>query len=355
VLALGAELKNTVSVAKSGFVATSHHIGDLEHLAAHQSFVEAARHLSDLYGIEPDVIAHDLHPEYLSTKHALDSDYPTLAVQHHHAHVASCLIDHGRSEPVVGLAFDGLGYGPDGTLWGGEWLLADLTGYRRVGHLRTAALVGGAASIREPWRMAVAWVHEIAGHDAAERLALDERVPAIVALLERGRLLRTSSMGRLFDAVAALLGLRMSVSYEGQAAIELEALARHVPLGQAPPYPMALQAGELLVLDPEPLLSGVLSDLSRGLDRAMIAASFHEGIGAGAAEVTERLAGRHDMDTVALSGGVFQNARLTEILVSHLSNAGLHVLTHRRLPPNDGGISAGQAAIAALTPNLRTG
>jgi hydrogenase maturation protein HypF len=200
--------------------------------------------------------------------------------------------------------------------------------------------------------MAVAWVHEIAGHDAAARLDLDERAPAVVALVERDRLLRTSSMGRLFDAVAALLGIRVSVSYEGQAAIELEALARHVPIGEAPPYPMTVQDGEMLVLDPAPLVDGVLRDLERGRDRSQIAAAFHEGIGAGATEMTERLAGRHDMDTVALSGGVFQNVRLTEILTSQLSAAGLRVLTHRRLPANDGGISAGQAAIAAMTPNI---
>jgi len=355
VLAVGAELKNTVSVAKSSLVATSHHIGDLEHLAAYESFVEATRHMTRLYGIEPDVIAHDLHPEYLSTKHALETDLPTVPIQHHHAHVASCLLDHGRSAPVLGLAFDGIGYGPDGTLWGGEWLLADMTGYRRVGHLRTAGLPGGAASIREPWRMAVAWVHEVAGHDAAAARHLDERAASVLALVERGRLLRTSSMGRLFDAVAALLGIRLSVSYEGQAAIELEALARQVPAGEAAPYPMDVLDDDTLVLDPAPLLAAVLADLDRGVDRARVAASFHEGIGAGAAEMTERLAGHHDMDTVALSGGVFQNVRLTEILTAQLTTAGLRVLAHRHLPPNDGGISAGQAAIAALMPSIDPG
>jgi hydrogenase maturation protein HypF len=351
VLAVGAQSKNTVSVAKAGFVATSHHIGDLEHLAAYRSFVEATHHLTHLYGIEPDVIAHDLHPEYLSTKHALDTGLPSVAIQHHHAHVASCLLEHGHTRPVLGVAFDGLGYGPDETLWGGEWLLTDLTGYQRVGHLRTARLPGGAAAIREPWRMAVAWVHEAAGHDAAARLGLDERSPAVLALVERGRALRTSSMGRLFDAVAALLGIRLSVSYEGQAAIELEALARQVPAGVAAPYPIELHWDEMPVLDPAPLLDDLLRDLQRGVDRAQIAAAFHEGIGAGAAEMTERLAGRHDMDTVALSGGVFQNARLTDILTSRLSTAGLRVLTHRHLPANDGGISAGQAAIAATMPD----
>ncbi|MDP9020826.1 MAG: carbamoyltransferase HypF, partial [Actinomycetota bacterium] len=227
VLAVGAELKNTVSVAKDANVVASHHIGDLEHLAAHRSFLQATEHLCHLTGVEPEVVAHDLHPEYLSTKYALDLDLPTVGVQHHHAHVASCLVEHGRTDPVLGIAFDGLGLGTDGTLWGGELLVADLRGFRRVGHLRSLPLPGGAQAIREPWRMALAWAHTALGPAAAARYgeSADERWRAVLALLERPETPVTSSAGRLFDAVAALVGLRPRITYEGQAAIELEAAA----------------------------------------------------------------------------------------------------------------------------------
>ncbi len=163
VLAVGAELKSTVSVAKGRMVVPSHHIGDLEHLATHRSFVQALDHLCRLYGVTPEVVAHDLHPEYLSTKLALGLELPTLGVQHHHAHVAACMIEHGQTAPVLGLAFDGLGYGPDGTLWGGEVLVADLTGYERVGHLVAMPMPGGVAAIREPWRMAAVWAAAAGG------------------------------------------------------------------------------------------------------------------------------------------------------------------------------------------------
>ena len=173
VLAVGAELKSTVSVAKGDVVVPSHHIGDLEHLATYQSFLQAVDHLCDLYGVVPEVVAHDLHPEYLSTKFALELDLPAVGVQHHHAHVAACLVEHGRTEPVLGLAFDGLGYGPDGTLWGGELLLAGLSGFERVGHLLPVAMPGGVAAIREPWRMAAVWLDRAVGPAAVERALAD--------------------------------------------------------------------------------------------------------------------------------------------------------------------------------------
>ena len=229
VLAVGAELKSTVSVAKGAFVVPSHHIGDLEHLATHRSFLQAIDHLCDLYGVVPDVVAHDLHPEYRSTKLAADLDLPAVGVQHHHAHVASCLVEHGREGPVLGLAFDGLGYGPDGTLWGGELLVADLAGYERVGHLASVPMPGGVAAIREPWRMAAVWLARAGDRAAAVRALPDVEAATCEAVLDLAGSplsLSTTSMGRLFDAVAALIGGRRRVSYEAQAAIELEALAR---------------------------------------------------------------------------------------------------------------------------------
>ncbi|MGH9070029.1 MAG: Sua5/YciO/YrdC/YwlC family protein, partial [Acidimicrobiales bacterium] len=366
VLAVGAELKSTVSVAKASMVVASHHIGDLEHLASYESFLQATGHLCHLYGVTPEVVAHDLHPEYLSTKYALEMDLDPFPVQHHHAHVASCLAEHGHTDKVLGIAFDGFGMGTDATLWGGEMLVADLHGFERVGHLAPVLVPGGSAAVREPWRMALSWAFSGVGPDAAASLGpgLDPRWEAVLGIVERGQGVITTSVGRLFDAVSAMLGVRGTVTYEGQAAIELEALARRVPRSAAPCYPMEVrssmpgvtgtrapgngQPATTAVLDPTPLLAAVLDDIGRGVDPALVAAGFHEGLGRGAAGLATRLADERGLDTVALSGGVFQNARLTDIIEDSLLEAGLKVLVHGLVPPNDGGISVGQAAIAAL-------
>jgi hydrogenase maturation protein HypF len=358
VLALGAELKNTVSVAKQSFLVCSHHIGDLEHLATYQAFVQATVHLCRLFGIDPEVVAHDLHPEYLSTKHALDLDVDQLGVQHHHAHVASCLVEHRHTGTVLGIAFDGLGYGIDGTMWGGEFLVADFDGFERVACLRNVPLPGGQAAIREPWRMAVVWTALAAGEDAAAQLGatLDHRWSNVISLAfppdPHHAPVVTSSAGRLFDAVAVLLGCRPRISYEGQAAVELEMLARSVPRSEAPRYPAQSIDGAgpdgITVLDPAPLVATVLQEVERGTDRAVIAAGFHEGLGRATADLGARLARERGLDTVALSGGVFQNVRLSDIVEDALVAEGLTVLVHEAVPPNDGGISVGQAAIAAL-------
>ena len=210
VLAVGAELKSTVAVTKGRHVVASHHIGDLEHLATYRSFLQAVDHLPRLYGVVPEVVAHDLHPEYLSTKFALELGLPTLGVQHHHAHVASCLVEHGRTDAVLAVCFDGVGYGTDGTLWGGELLVADLSGFRRVGHLAPVVMPGGVAAIREPWRMAAAWLRRAVGPDAAVgRLhQVDDRAAIVVDLVGREMGPTTSAVGRLFDAVAVALGGR---------------------------------------------------------------------------------------------------------------------------------------------------
>ncbi|HUY21708.1 MAG TPA: carbamoyltransferase HypF [Acidimicrobiales bacterium] len=351
VLAVGAELKNTVSVATGTMLVPSHHIGDLEHLGAYRAFLQAAEHLCHLTGVEPDVVAHDLHPEYLSTKYALDSGRDTLAVQHHHAHVASCLVEHGHTGTVLGVAFDGLGLGSDGSLWGGEFLVADLRAFERVGHLAPVGLPGGIAAIREPWRMAVAWARAALGAERAQAVgaALDGRTDQVLAVLEHGDPPETTSAGRLFDAVAAVLGIRLRVTYEGQAAVELEALAAPVAPGDAPLYPVGLAtSGGVLVLDPAPLVAAVIEEVARGTPAATVAAGFHRGLGAGVAAAAADLAGARGIDTVALSGGVFQNVRLTAAVEDALAARGVRVLLHRDVPPNDGGISVGQAAIAAL-------
>ena len=355
VLAVGAELKSTVSVAKNDWVVPSHHIGDLEHLGTYRSFLQAVDHLPRLYGVEPQVVAHDMHPEYLSSKWAAELGLPTVAVQHHHAHVAACMVEHGRTEPVLGIAFDGLGYGPDGSLWGGELLIADFTASSRVAHLRPVRMPGGVAAIREPWRMGAVWSSIAMGPDDAMRRSLqrgvDESTVAVMLdLVEHPSSPVTTSVGRLFDAVAALIGGRQRVSYEAQAAIELEALARTVDRDDAPRYDgcIIVDSGSPGVLDPAPLVAAILADLDAGVDRARIAAGFHEAFGRAAVALAALVAAQHNLDTMVLTGGVFQNARLTDVVESGLRGEGFNVLVHSVIPPNDGGISIGQAAIAAF-------
>jgi hydrogenase maturation protein HypF len=351
VLAVGAELKSTVAVTTARHVVASHHIGDLEHLATYRSFLQAVDHLPRLYGVVPVLVAHDLHPEYLSTKFALELELPTLGVQHHHAHVASCLVEHGRTEPVLAICFDGVGYGTDDTLWGGELLVADLAGFRRVGHLAPVVMPGGVAAIREPWRMAASWLRRAIGTDAAvERLRpADERAAIVVDLVERGSGPTTTAVGRLFDAVAAALGGRPRVTFEAQAAIELEAAARTVSRAAARHYPDELvtisRDGELAVFDPAPLLAALVADRDAGVPTPVLAAGFHEALGRSVAALAASLAAEHGLETIVLTGGVFQNSRLSDVVESSLH--GFDVLVHERIPPNDGGISIGQAAIAS--------
>jgi hydrogenase maturation protein HypF len=295
----------------------------------------------------------------------MELDLPLLGVQHHHAHVASAMVEHQRTSTVLGVTFDGLGYGPDGTLWGGELLVADYAGYERAGHLAAVPMPGGVAAIREPWRMAAVWIARTGGRGAVASAlpGLDRRRTDAVLELARGgaggnagdRPLAptTTSMGRLFDAAAALLGGRWQVSYEAQAAIELEALARTVDRVDAP-----LFDGSVLVaddedgvpeLDPAPLLARLVAERDRGTATALLAAGFHEAIGRASAALAASVATRRGLDTVVLTGGVFQNARLTEVVESELADRGFAVLVHQSVPPNDGGISVGQAAIAAFT------
>jgi hydrogenase maturation protein HypF len=266
-----------------------------------------------------------------------------MGVQHHHAHVASCLVDHQRDGRVLGVAFDGHGYGTDGTLWGGEFLVADYDTSERVGHLLAVPLLGGSAAIREPWRMAAAWIRQAGGAELAETVVsrLDPRAAALLRIEDA---IATTSMGRLFDAAAAIVVGRTRASYEGQAAIELEALARPVPAGEAATVAMVERRTDgRLVLDPSPLLLALL-DMAPGPDAAAV---FHESVGRATVDAAIALAHERGLGTVVLTGGVFQNARLTGIVSRGLTSAGLEVLVHRDVPPNDGGISIGQAAIAA--------
>jgi hydrogenase maturation protein HypF len=354
VLACGAELKNTFCLAKGRRAWVGHHIGDLENFETLRSFREGIEHFQRLFAVEPLLCAHDLHPEYLSTKYALErEDVELVGVQHHHAHLAACLAEHGERGPAVGAIYDGTGFGLDGSVWGGELLIGGLAGFERAGHLLEVPLPGGGAAIREPWRMACAWLFEAVGQGS--------RVPASLASAVAPRDWRncqeliisgvgsptTTSMGRLFDAVGALCGASARVSYEGQAAVELEAMADP---GENGVYEMSLQRGEdggPAVLDPRPALRSILTDLDAGVEPALISARFHNTVASASARACTEIAAAAGVGTVVLSGGVFQNRRLLELMAARLAAAGPRVLIPERLPPNDGGISFGQAAVAA--------
>ena len=298
VLACGAELKHTFCLGKGHHAFVSHHIGDLENYETWQSFTTGVEHFERLFDIRPEVVAHDLHPEYLSTKYALELEEAAghvalTGVQHHHAHVASCLADNNETGPAIGVAFDGLGWGTDNTVWGGEILVADLAGFERVGHLETVAMPGGAAAIREPWRMAAAWLDALYGPDVPGQLELprrhEDRWRDVCQVARSGMSSpATSSAGRLFDAVSALCGLRDVIRYEGQAAIELEQCADP---GETGAYPLPVVAGPVMRLGAGDLIRAVVEDLGRGAPAGVIAARFHRGLAAGVVSACRGRAG----------------------------------------------------------------
>ena len=354
VLACGAELKNTFGLARGRHVFLSHHIGDLENAETLRSFTEGIEHFRRLFDVDPQVVAHDLHPEYLSTKYAIElaetSPVTLQPVQHHHAHIASCLADNGavgdeNGGPVIGVAFDGTGYGTDGTIWGGEFLAADLATFERGGHLAPVPMPGGAAAIRQPWRMAAAYLDNQAPQDLDVVRRNQVSWPAILAMARRGvNSPLTSSAGRLFDAAAAILGVRDVINYEGQAAVELEQLADP---GESGGYPAAVEAGHPFQARGTDLLHGIIDDLTDQVPAPVIAARFHHGVAALIEAGCLAMRDRYGLGTVALSGGVFQNSLLLRGTVSRLEARGFRVLLHSRVPCNDGGISLGQAVVAA--------
>lgn len=349
-LAVGPHLKNTFTLAVGDRAWVSPHIGDLEDLEGLEHFRQTLAVYRRLFGVEPAAVVHDLHPGYLSTRLALELGLPvTLAVQHHHAHLGAVLAEHGETGPAIGVTFDGTGYGTDGAVWGGEILVGDLCGFRRAAHLRYAPLPGGDLAARRPWRA----LEGYASLESALRAVVN---PAMAPEAERNLVQRqiearinsplASSMGRLFDAAAAVIGVRQVAAYEGQAAMELEALAGNRVAAE---YPMPLEdePDGTFVLDPVPMLVRLGLRRLRGADPADLAADLHASIARGTEMAVRRVAETTRIPTVVLAGGVFQNARLLASLTTRLVGAGFRVLTARDLPPNDGGISYGQAAIAA--------
>jgi len=351
ILACGAELKNTFCLAHGNQAIISHHIGDLENFETLESFTKGIEHFRRLFDITPQVVAHDLHPEYLSTKYAmgLDERMVRVGVQHHHAHVVSCMADNGIDGEVIGVAMDGLGFGSDGRLWGGEFFVADFSTAERVAHLDYVNLPGGTNAIREPWRLAAVYLQRVFG----DRFLDDIDLPFVKALdrqawktlrkmsLTKTNSPETSSMGRLFDAVAALAGLRNSVNYEGQAAIELEAIATG-PGDRR--YDFEITDGHVIKADP--VIRAAVEDLLEGVPAGTVSARFHLSVARLIATLAGRIRDERGIQRVALSGGVFQNSSLTTSACELLRAEGLQVFTHGRVPPNDGGISLGQAVVA---------
>ena len=352
ILACGAQLKNTFCVAKGRRAWVSHHVGDLENYETLSSFRRGIEHFERLFAVRPEVVAHDLHPEYLSTKYALElPGVELVGVQHHHAHLAAVLAEHAEPATAVGAIFDGTGYGTDGTVWGGELLVGSLAGFRRAGALRAVRLPGGERAIREPWRMACAWLSDTFGADpelpGALEGAVDPRAWGQVGDLALSGTASpiTTSVGRLFDAVAALCGIRATVNYEGQAAIELEA-ACAPDARRGYPMPLVDEHG-FLTIDPRQTIRAVSADIAAGATIGTVASRFHAGLASATVSACARVAGSAGTDLVVLSGGVFQNRRLLEAAVGGLEREGLRVLLPERLPPGDGSISFGQAAVAA--------
>jgi hydrogenase maturation protein HypF len=349
VLAVGAHLKNSVCLSVGTEVFISQHIGDLETAEAFSAFRDVVADFQRLYEVTPDVIACDMHPDYLSTKYAAQLPAKPHLVQHHWAHVLACMADNELEPPLLGVSWDGTGYGSDGTIWGGEFLLAHETGFQRAGHFRQFRLPGGDAAAREPRRAALGVLYEALGEHALEEssLAPVRDFSATELALIRQMLAKgfnspvTSSVGRLFDAVASLLDLRQRVSFEGQAAMELEVFIRS---GVEEIYPFQLRKGPPCIVDWQPMLEEILNDLEQGRDGGIIAAKFHntlvETIVAVAREIGEQ--------KIVLTGGCFQNLYLTERAVQRLLDSGFRCYWHQRVPPNDGGIAPGQVISAAM-------
>jgi hydrogenase maturation protein HypF len=348
VLAVGGELKNTFCLTRERYAFLSHHIGDMENVEVYESFEQGVEHLSRLFRVQPEWIAHDMHPGYYTTRYAEKiAGIPRVVVQHHHAHIAACMADNGLTDRrVIGLSFDGTGYGTDGNIWGGEVLLASYLDFERVAHLEYLPLPGGDAATRNPWRIAVGYAESL-GLDVNDLPFLKHIEPPVVEIVRKQirkkiNAPETSSMGRLFDAVAALAGIRNEVTYEAQAAMELEALSKSA-LGGAAPYPYEIE-GDVICLGE--LLRHVIEDVRKNESAGWIGARFHRTLCDMAVEVSKRVRGQTGVNEVALSGGVWQNQVLLDLTREALLDDDFVVFTHRTTPANDGGLALGQAVIA---------
>lgn len=353
VIAVGGHLKNTFCYMKNEFAFLSHHIGDLENYETLRSFTEGIEHFKNLFNITPEVLAYDMHPEYLSTKYAIESDIPLkIPVQHHHAHIVSCMAENNLSGEVIGVSFDGTGYGPDGTIWGGEIMTATPAGYNRIAHFDHIPLAGGEQAIREPWRIAFSLLYNTFGNDYINidipfirSLQTMNALPVIEKMIrQKLNTPVTSAAGRLFDGIAALCGIKQTINYEAQAAIELQMLAdEHISMyydydidTAASPWKIKWQG----------IVKNIVDDLQQEIPVSAISQKFHNTMALIISDTSERVGKETGLQDVILSGGVFQNVLLLEKSVALLSQRGMNVHTHSRVPPNDGGLSLGQAVVA---------
>jgi len=363
ILAVGGQWKNTFALGRGDDAVLSHHLGDLDELSAFRAFEAAIEHYERLFAIRPQMIVHDLHPDYASTRYALEraakDNLPYLSVQHHHAHIASGMVDNGLNEPVIGVAFDGTGFGADGAIWGGEFFIGDYRQVRRAAHLRYIPMPGSDRAVLEPWRMAKSQLVDSGEDDdllrpfvAASSLRVLER------MLEADvNSPHTSSAGRLFDAVASLVGLRQHVSYEGQAAMELEWAAMDEPASGAYPFEF-VEAGRdtecRVLVDTRPLICAIVRDVRHRIPVSRISRRFHSTVVEIIVEVCRQLRQTYGLNAVVLSGGVFTNAIVLTETISRLSSDGFRAYRHRQVPSNDGGLCLGQLSIAATLSRLGT-
>ena len=354
ILATGAHLKNTFCFLRDNYAFISHHIGDLENYATLKSFTDGIEHFKKLFYLTPQVIAYDMHPEYLSTKYAMDSDYKIkIPVQHHHAHIASCMIENNVTDKVIGVAFDGTGFGTDGNIWGGEFLVADLNDFKRLAHFEYIPLPGGETAINEPWRIALANLYHYFGDDVNKiniplfdehKFIFGTHINLIRQMMEKKiNSPLSSAAGRLFDAVSALCNVRVNVNFEAQAAIEFQMLADENETGN---YEYDITNSSPMRIIFKKTFEQIIADINYDIAVSTIAGKFHNTIADVIVNTSKRIKGIEKMNKIVLSGGVFQNVLLMKKVVPKLRAEGFEVLTHLKVPPNDGGISLGQAVIA---------
>jgi hydrogenase maturation protein HypF len=350
ILAVGGQLKGAFAFGNGNRAILSHHMGDLEHFKAFGAFKRDVALYEKLFDLKPGYIAHDLHPDYASTRYAQSRAITRIPIQHHHAHMVSCMVENGLTEPVIGVTFDGTGFGLDGTIWGGEFLVGDYRSFRRAAHLRCVAMPGGEKAVREPWRMAAAHLIDA----EAKCAAFDSRIPTNSARIIRAMIQKrlntpmTSSMGRLFDGVASLIGLRDTVSYEGQAAMQLEWIAKSA--ADSLPYSFdvsRIDSDGPLIIDTRQIIFSLAQNVAAGVQPETMARRFHTTVVEIISKVCSRLRETNGLLNVVLSGGTFMNSLLTTQANDRLTQEGFCVYRHRLVPPNDGGLCLGQLAIAA--------
>jgi hydrogenase maturation protein HypF len=353
VFAAGGLLKNTFCITKGRNAIVSQHMGDLENFEAMEFYKETFRNLRNTFRAEPKIVAHDLHPDYLSTAFALDYAREraipasrVIAVQHHHAHIAGAMAENNLHGDVIGVSFDGTGFGTDGNIWGGEFLTTNRQQFKRAAHLKYARLPGGDMAAKEPWRMAISYLMDSGGVDSVKgfRQRIGSKAAVVEEMIHKGiNSPYTSSMGRLFDAVASIIGLRDEITFEAEAAIELESVADNNDTGG---YPFSMSGSEPMEIDAAPLIRAVVQDVNKGASIETIAGRFHNAIADMTLTVCTKLRDSSGINDIVLTGGVFQNSLLTKLATGKLEKAGFKVYMQEKVPSNDGGISLGQAVVA---------